>query len=367
MKRVLSLLLVLILAMGVLAGCSSNEPATPAEPSQPEAPVEEPAEEPTETPAEGGQKLGLGHVISMAKSRDAGTDANGNPVLAQAQVDVTAGSVLFDSEGKVLSVFIDVAQTRVAFDADMAVTTDKTVEAKTKKDLGPDYGMARASGIQKEWFEQIAALEDWMVGKTVDEIKGMGLEEGKTTEEDLVSSVTITVTDYIAVVEQAWAEAIEAEGAVKAGLGVKTSIAKSRDAGTDANGNPVLAQAQVDTVLSAVAFDADDNVAGAVIDTAQVRVAFDEEGVVTTDRAGEFKTKNELAGDYGMLRASGIQKEWFEQAEALATWMVGKSVAEITGMGLEEGKTTEEDLVSSVTVTVTDYLDVVAEAFEVSK
>ena len=367
MKRVISLLLVLILAMGVLAGCSTEEPAAPAEPATPEAPVEEPAEEPTETPAEGGQKLGLGHVISVAKSRDAGTDANGNAVLAQAQADVTAGSVLFDSEGKVLSVYIDVAQTKVAFDEELVVTSDKTAEVKTKKDLGPDYGMAKASGIQKEWFEQIAALEEWMVGKTVDEIKGMGLAEGKTTEEDLVSSVTITVTDYIAVVEQAWAEAIEAEGAVKAGLGVKTSIAKSRDAGTDANGNAVLAQAQVDTVLSAAAFDEAGNVAGAVIDTAQVRVAFDEAGVVTTDRAGEFKTKNELAGDYGMLKASGIGKEWFEQAEALATWMVGKSIDEIKGMGLAEGKTTEEDLVSSVTVTVTDYLAVVEEALAVSK
>jgi hypothetical protein len=64
--------------------------------------------------------------------------------------------------------------------------------------------MLKASEIGKEWYEQAAALADWMVGKTVDEIAGMSMEDGKTTEEDLVSSVTVGVEDYIYVVEEAY-------------------------------------------------------------------------------------------------------------------------------------------------------------------
>lgn len=362
MKKVISLLLVLMLSIGLLAGCT---PAAPAAPAAPEAPAETPAEEPA---AEGTiTKLGLGHVISIAKSKDAGTDANGNAVNAGAQADVTIASVGFDADGKVVSVYIDVAQTKVAFDEALVVTSDKTAEVKTKKDLGADYGMVKASGIGKEWFEQIAALEDWMVGKTVEEIKGMKMAEGKSTEEDLVSSVTISVGDYIAAVEQAWKEAIEVAGGETVGLGIKTSIAKSKDAGTDANGNPVTAMAQVDTIMSAAAFDAEGKVAGAVIDTAQVKIPFDAEGKVAVDKAGEFKTKNELKEEYGMIKASGIGKEWYEQARALADWMAGKSIDEITSMELSDGNTTVEDLVSSVTVGVEDYLLVVEEASSVAK
>jgi len=54
-----------------------------------------------------------------------------------------------------------------------------------------------------------------------------------------------------------------------------------------------------------------------------------------------------------MKAASKIGKEWFEQANALAAWTVGKSVADVTGMKLLEGKTDAADLKTSVTVSST--------------
>src|SRR5699024_6860131 len=113
--------------------------------------VETPA---VETPAAEGKivKLGLGQNISIASSKDAGVDANNKAVLAQGQVDTTMAAVGFDADGKVASVTIDVAQTKVAFDEELKVTSDKESEVKSKKDLGPDYGMVGASAIGKEWF-----------------------------------------------------------------------------------------------------------------------------------------------------------------------------------------------------------------------
>ena len=95
-----------------------------------------------------------------------------------AQVDTVITATAFAADGKVVGTVIDNAQIRVQFDAEGKVT-NRDAELKTKKELGPDYGLINASEIGKEWHEQIEALEEWMVGKTVSEITGM-----KTFERD---------------------------------------------------------------------------------------------------------------------------------------------------------------------------------------
>ena len=68
-----------------------------------------------------------------------------------------------------------------------------------KKALGEDYGMRGASPIGKEWFEQIAALEQWMIGKTIEEVMAMPVyakddnHKSVPDSEDLKTSVTIDV------------------------------------------------------------------------------------------------------------------------------------------------------------------------------
>ena len=57
-----------------------------------------------------------------------------------------------------------------------------------------------------------------------------------------------------------------------------------------------------------------------------------------------------------MKGVSGIGKEWFEQAKALAEYTVGKKVADVTGMELAENVPTAEELKSSVTIKVDGYL-----------
>lgn len=355
MKKILSLVLSSVLAFSVLAGCANNE--TPAE-TPAETPVETPAEEPAETPAEEPAeeagaitKLGLGLVTSIGKSKDLAEGA------ATAQVDTVMVAAGFDADGKIVSVTIDTAQDKVGFDAEMVLTSDTTVAGKTKIELGEDYGMRAASGIKKEWFEQIAAFEAWMIGKTVEEVKGMKLVETVPDEEDLKATVTIKVEGYISALEKAFENAIEVEGAEKVGLGAGVSTAKSKSAEADKG-----AVAQVDTTVVATALKADGTVAGTVIDVAQTKVEFDADGVVTSDKAAAVKSKVELGEDYGMRAASGIKKEWFEQALDLAAWMNGKTADEVTGMEIAEGIPAEEDLTSTVTIKVEGYLAAFEEA-----
>jgi hypothetical protein len=69
--------------------------------------------------------------------------------------------------------------------------------------LGDAYGMKASSGIKKEWNEQAAAFAQYAVGKTVADIKGISLAEGRPAGADLKSSVTVHVTSFISIIEMA--------------------------------------------------------------------------------------------------------------------------------------------------------------------
>jgi uncharacterized protein YuzE len=374
MKKTLSLVLTTVLSVSLLAGCGAKPATTP------------PATTPgTTTPttsapaasASGIVKVGLGHGTSIAKSTDLGTK-DGKDVLPVGQVDTIIAAVAFDKDGKVVKVTIDNAQTKVEFNKELTVKSDVKAEGKTKVELGDAYGMVKASTIKKEWYQQIAELEKWMVGKTVADIKAM-----KTVKKDdahpavpdvaeLKSSVTVSVEGYIAAVEEAFKNAVEVKGAEKLGLGHNVSIAKSVGLGTK-DGKEVLPLAQVDTVMAVTAFDKDGKVVKAIIDNAQTKINYDKTGKVTSDKAAAPKTKVELKEEYGMIKASTIKKEWYEQAAALGKWMEGKSIAEIKGM-----KTVNKDashpavpdvaeLKTTVSISVEGYLAAVEEASQKAK
>ncbi|MCM0648557.1 hypothetical protein NBE98_09250 [Clostridium swellfunianum] len=370
MKKTVSLVLSAVLAASLLAGCGQK--TTPANNNKPGTTA--PA-----ASASGIAKVGLGHLTSIASSKDLGTDKDGKEVLPLGQVDTVIAAVAFDKDGKVLKVTIDNAQTKVDFNKDLTLKTDTKVPGKTKVELKENYGMIKASKIQKEWYQQAEALGKWMEGKTVADIKAM-----KTVKKDdahpavpdvaeLKSSVTVSVQDYIKAVEEAYANAVEVKGAEKIGLGHGVSTSSSKALGKDKDGKEVLPLAQVDTVMALGAFDKDGKVVKVIIDNAQTKVEFDNTGKVKSNKADAPKTKVELKEGYGMVKASKIGKEWYQQADALGKWMEGKSIADIKGM-----KTVKKDdahpavpdvaeLKSSVTISVQDYIAAVEEASQNAK
>ncbi|MGN9165879.1 hypothetical protein ACTNDY_11480 [Tissierellaceae bacterium HCP3S3_D8] len=373
MKRFVSFLLVLTLLTTIVVGCGKPADEGTSTPPEAQTPETEGTEEPS-TEAGKITKLGLGQNISIAKSADAEGDKT-----ALGQADVTIAAVGFDADGKVASVTIDVAQTKIPFDKEMKVTVNRDEEVKSKKELKDDYGMKKHSEIEKEWYEQMEAFEEWMIGKTVDEITGLKVKERDESHPavpdipELTSTVTISVENYIAAVDEAWEKAVDVEGAETVGLGLKTSIASSKDLEVDKDGKEVLPLAQADTTMTATAFDADGKVVGTIIDVAQVKIEFDKDGKVTTDKTAELKTKHELKYDYNMKETSekiGIGKEWFEQMEEFQNWMVGKTVDEITGLKVKERDEKHKsvpdipELTSTVTMTVESYLEVVQRAFD---
>ncbi len=303
-------------------------------------------------------KTGLGAVISIAKSASATADAG-----ALAEADVTTAAVTLGADGKILGVKFDVLQSKVNFDAAGQLTTDIAVTPQTKVELKEGYGMKKASAIGKEWYEQAAALEDWMVGKTIDQVMGMKVsDQGTTAEADLTSSVTVHVGDFLSAVKKAVDNArdfgVKVTGKTKTGLGHAVSIAKSTSATADA-----AALAETDDTFAAVTVDENGKIVGVLIDTAQVKINVDATGAVTTDTTAAPKTKVELGDEYGMKKASAIGKEWYEQIAALGQWMIGKTVDQVKGMKVsDQGTAAEADLTSSVTIHVADYLTAVQKA-----
>lgn len=141
-------------------------------------------------------------------------------------------------------------------------------------------------------------------------------------------------------------------GAVKTGLSMVTGVSSSKDAAADANGT-----AQTDIALVAVTVDDNGVITDCVIDAIQAKIAFSNEGRIVTDLATEFASKNELGEAYGMKKASSIGKEWSEQAAAMAEYAVGKTVAELKGIAVnEKGAPSDADLASSVTLYIGSFV-----------
>ncbi len=348
MKKIIPLLLSVVIALGVLSACGKEK----EEPSTSAAPEASQSAEPSEATA----KTGFAVVSSIEKSKaPVGADAG------IAQADSLVAAVLVDQEGKILACAIDAAQTKINFSTEGKILTDKATVFKSKQDLGTEYGMGKVSGIGKEWNEQANAFAAYVVGKTVDDVKGIAVdEEGVPTDEDLASSVTVKIGIFIEAVEKAVTNAKDLGAKItdKLGLAVTTEISKSKDATAE---EPGLAQAY--STYAVATTDTDGKITSCYLDGSQSNVNFDAKGVITSDLKAAPKTKQELGYDYGMKKASGIGKEWFEEADAFAKYVKGKTASEVKGIAVDaEGKATDEDLISSVTVRVAPLLAIVEKA-----
>ncbi len=360
MKKIIALILSLTLAIVMLTACGQGSTQTPPQGTPNETTGGTTDGGKDGTAAASALKTGLAVVTSVASSKDAG-EKDG-----VAQTDSTVVAVTVDAAGKITNCRIDVAQTKINFSAAGKLVTPLDTVFKTKQELKDEYGMKKASGIQKEWYEQADAFAAYVTGKTLAEVKGIALnEEGVPTAAELTSSVTVHVTDFIAAIEKAVnnAQDLGAKAGDKLGLGVVTTMSKSTDAAADKDG---LAQAY--SMYTATTFGADGKITSSILDASQANVSFNAAGKLTTDvKTAEVKTKNELGEAYGMKKASGIQKEWNEQAASFAAYVTGKSTDEVKGIALKEGTPADAELASSVTVHVTDFMTVIEKASQSAK
>ena len=151
----------------------------------------------------------------------------------------------------------------------------------------------------------------------------------------------------------------------KLGMGVQVGLT-TKNATAEAAGN-----AQVDATIAAVVLNADGEIEVCRIDAVQNKIAVSTAGALTVPAT--FKTKMELGFDYNMSKygtdnnGDEIVKEWFEQAKLFEEYVVGKTVAEIEALELQEVNnhmiSTDEDLLAAgCTIQLTDFIAAVVKA-----
>ena len=268
---------------------------------------------------------------------------------------------MLDKDGKIMACVIDAVQAKIDFDNKGMLITPPDTEIKTKNELGEDYGLISESEIGKEWYEQATAFAKYVTGMTPEEVKNIKVdEENHATEPDLKASVTISIGSFVEGVEKAAASVKEGGAAEsdKLSLGIVSSMSSSKDATADAEG-----LAQVSSTYVALTRDAGGKISSCVIDETQSKISFTAQGKITTDLAMAPQSKNELKEAYGLKEASGIGKEWYEQAEAFAQYVTGKLPQEIEGIAVDDkGYALAEDIKSSVTISVGNFIAAIQKA-----
>ena len=361
-----SVFLSLVLIASLLAGCAgtpviyhedctcpTETQSAPAADTTP-APTEAPA--PSEAPVEGALKTGLVIATNVKDSASATADAEG-----EAKYDVTVVAVLVDENGVIQDCIIDGISTSVKFDASGAITTDLTQAPLTKNELGENYNMVTYGGAIAEWDAQAASLAQFAIGKTVEELKNGAIDETGYAPEgsDLASSATIYLGGYVSAIEAAVAKAedLGAQAGDELKLAVIAGIGDSTAADAENAGN---AQLNVDATALTMNGDV---ITSCVIDSVQAKVSFDAEGKITSDTSAAVATKNELGENYNMVKYGGAIAEWNEQAASFASYVTGKTPAEVAGIAVDESThPTGADLASSVTIAVGGFQALITKA-----
>lgn len=335
MKKIFALVLVLVMALS-LVSCGKEE-----------------------------YTLGMGVVVSTASSN--GTNA---------QVDATVAAVVTDANGVIVACRIDVAQNKV--DLTKSLEEIQATTFKTKMEKGDEYGMAGIidndhDGVMLEWYEQVHAFENYVVGMTADEVAAMRTQlvggHYITTDADLLNAgCSMQITDFI----QAVVKACDDRNAVsfkanpkKMTLGVAANtVANESDATT--------VKMYSDFACTVVVKG---KIVAALNDAIQPSITVADGAVTGASYNG---TKRELRLAYNMTPAvnygmdwnnDGKVLEWYEQSAIFSAYVVGMTADEVDNMATKEVEghgyliSADDALLSAgCTIQITAICDVVAEA-----
>lgn len=299
---------------------------------------------------ESSSSSGTGSMGSQSSSA-AQTDAwrTGLGIVSEAQeqdrigkLNTVVAAVLLDGDGKLVEVTLDELEISIAADGIGAVTMP--TDQRTKRQKGDEYPLAEVSSLKKGWVEQVGTFEDHLTGKTPQEIEKLETDEdGKATDADILSGCTITVENYRQAVLKACenAKAIGAAKGDRIALGIQAENASSSGAATDDKD----LTAQVDVSAVALTLDGQKRITSAAADMVEPAVTVGSDGKVTAPDS--ICSKVELGDEYGMRKASALQKEWYEHGEGFCSYLKGKNYAEVSGISPQDA-----DLRSMCTISI---------------
>ena len=350
MKRI-SIALALLLVVSMLAGCAGTavvyyDDCTCPDGAHDTQIQEQPEIETTVAPTDPSPVVPVGTLSTgLAVLANASGSTNATQETAgQIKYDITVAAVVVDENGVILDCVIDSVAPTAKFGAEGVIDAATISTVLSKNELGEAYGMKKA-GSKYEWNEQAAALCDYAIGKTVQELKaGAVNESGKAADADLASKASVYIGGYVSAIEEAVKNATpsNAQPGDTLALAVSAAYGKAENAAADKNG-----LVQLDCDIAAVTMRGD-VVTSCIIDSLQAKVGFDASGILA--EMGQMLTKGQLGEAYGMKNA-GSAYEWNEQVAYFCDYVTGKTVDQITNIAVNE-KTAPADADISSTVTI---------------
>ena len=319
MKRILSLILVAVLALSVLAfvGCGKKDEAL---------------------------KLGLG-VYTTVSATDATADKNG-----AGEATMTVAAVLVDENGKIVKCFVDCADNSVAYTAEGKAVANTSFA--TKYELGDAYNMVLYGQANREWYAQADAFCALVAGKTISEVKPLVASDNKGTDEVQNAGCTIYVSDFVLAIEKAVANAVASNATAKDTLKVGVSTTQSiTDATEDKNGSN-----EIETTFFAAAVNGKGKITASKAECVQVSFTFDTKGASKFDATKPVAGKYEKGDAYNMVAYGQANREWYAQADAFCAATIGKTAGDVSALMASDNKGIDEVKNAGCTILVDGFV-----------
>lgn len=291
MKKIISLILVLVLAFTGLVAC----------------------DKPNNNEDDTNEKT---YTLSVAVDEGLGS-------VSRSKVTAISLAIVFDAEGKIVAARFDSVEASLKVTDGEIATADRLA---TKVEKGDEYtGMNAGS-----WAKQADAFEKFLVGKTAAEVAALtfvaeGADAGLVAGCTMLSSMP--VFQALVAKAAAYERKVEFKTAevVTLGLAIDAKLSGSVEDG-----------AKVVADVAAVAI-AGGKVAASMLDSAEASYtfAYNEDNEAYDITASYKGTKNEQGTSYDAYSPmpSGT---WYVQAQNFANTTVGKTVAELEGVSTDK-------------------------------
>jgi len=293
--------------------------------------------------APSGNSIGLGIYASVGSYADATADKAGS-----AKISYTVCALLVDKDNRVLDIEIDALDATASFTSEGKVVAGS--ELMTKGEKGNAYGMSNIG--KTEWYLQCDAFEQKVIGKSAQEIAALVTDSGKGTDEIIEAGCTITVTDFVKAINEAFSnlKASDADGEdeVRLGIVAAQSAGDSKDASAEGDGNVQVALTATAATVSG------DKITAAMLDAINTDVKFTLAGSPVKNEPS--KSKRALGDDYNMKKYGNARLEWYEQADVFGRELVGLGKDGIPSLISNTGKGNDEIFSAGCTIYVSDFV-----------
>ena len=118
---------------------------------------------------------------------------------------------------------------------------------------------------------------------------------------------------------------------------------------------------EVANTVAVIVIDENGKVVSCRLDALALEAAFADGAI---DESKTYQSKREKGDNYNMVAWGGAIAEWYKQAEAFESYVIGKTQAEINGIAVnEDGKPTDATLAAGCTMAVSEFIKAIDNAF----